>query len=260
MKYELPLIEATLVRRYKRFLADVILADGSEITVHCPNTGSMKHCAEPGSRVWLSDSANPARKYRYSWEWVEVNGKYRACINTTRANQLVKEALEARQIPTLDTWQTLQSEPKVDDGRLDFCLHGECLHGEQSVTDNESRRCWVEVKSVTLLGLPEEDALETDQKDNKSRSRMGYFPDAVTARGLKHLHRLLALHQSGERAVLLFCVPHEGIREVMAAATIDPKYAQALREVAEQGVEVMAFSVLFNDNEMRLSEPLPVYL
>ena len=94
MQYDRPLIQATLIKRYKRFLADVTLDDGSEITVHCPNTGSMKRCAEPGSRVSLYDSQSKTRKYQHTFEWVEVDGKYRACVNTARANQLVAEALE----------------------------------------------------------------------------------------------------------------------------------------------------------------------
>ena len=239
MKYEHPLIPATLVRRYKRFLADVIMPDGSEMTVHCPNTGSMKRCAEEGSRVWLSDSMNPKRKYRYTWEWVEVDRKYRACVNTTRPNQLVGEALAARVIPDLEDWVELQSEPKVEDGRLDFCLH-----------QADGRRCWVEVKSVTLL-----------EQDNG----LGCFPDAVTDRGRKHLLRLEALKQEGDRAVLLFCVPHEGIREVTVAEHIDPKYAQTLKEVMANGVEVMAARVLFSaDKEQEgmqvTGELLPVLL
>ncbi len=223
MQYDRPLIQATLIKRYKRFLADVTLDDGSEITVHCPNTGSMKRCAEPGSRVWLYDSQSKTRKYQYTLEWVEVDGKYRACVNTARANQLVAEALEQGVISELKGYSDIKREPKVEDGRLDFLL-----------TSETGERCWVEVKSVTLL---EED------------HGLGCFPDAVTERGRKHLNRLQALKDAGDRAVLLFCVPHEGIREVTVADHIDPAYGKVLREVQKGGVEIMAAAVEFADDD-----------
>jgi len=236
MQYDEPLIEARLIQRYKRFLADVRLPDGQELTVHCPNTGSMKRCAEAGSRVWLSDSHNPKRKYRYTWEWVEVDERYRACVNTARPNQLVGEALADDRIAALAGWDDIQREPKVEDGRLDFCLH----RGDE--------RCWIEVKSVTLL---------------EQGNGHGVFPDAVTDRGRKHLKRLQALVAAGDRAVMCFCVPHEGIREVSAAHHIDPRYADALKEAADAGVEVMALGVNFSADEawgMSISTPLPVRL
>ena len=219
MQYDRPLIPATLIKRYKRFLADVTLEDGSEITVHCPNTGSMKRCAEAGSRVWLYDSQSKTRKYQHTFEWVEVDEKYRACVNTARANQLVAEALEQGVIAELKGYCNIKREPKVEDGRLDFLL-----------TSETGERCWVEVKSVTLL-----------EQDNG----LGCFPDAVTERGRKHLLRLQALKNQGDRAVLLFCVPHEGIREVTVADHIDPAYGKVLREVQAGGVEIMAAAVEF---------------
>lgn len=236
MHYDAPLVSGRLLRRYKRFLADVRLQDGSEITVHCPNTGSMKHCADPDSRVWLWDSANPKRKYSFTWEWVEVDGRYRACVNTARANQLVAEALENGVITELAGAYRLQREPKVADGRLDFLLQ----------TKEEEADVYIEVKSVTLL--------------NEGEAGLGSFPDAVTERGLKHLRRLQALNEEGFRAVLLFCVPHEGIERVQAAADIDPAYAQALTEVAAAGVEVLAYRVRFEQWGMQLSERIPVLL
>jgi sugar fermentation stimulation protein A len=235
VQYELPLIEGRLIKRYKRFLADIRLADGSEITVHCPNTGSMKRCAEPDSRVWLSDSANPKRKYQFTWEWVEVDEKYKACVNTARPNRLVEEALLARSIPQFTGDYQVVREPKVEDGRLDFRLDFAPAEGQTPT--------YIEVKSVTLL-----------EQDNG----LGCFPDAVTARGLKHLQRLLVLHQEGHRAVLLFCVPHEGIQRVRAADHIDPAYAKALSEVVKQGVEVLAYSVKFDHAGMTLLNEIPV--
>jgi len=235
MIYDAPLVSGRLLRRYKRFLADIVLDDGREVTAHCPNTGSMKHCADPDSRVWLWDSRNPKRKYQLTWEWVEVDGKYRACVNTARANALVAEALEARRIPELAGNYQIKREPKVDDGRLDFLLE----------EDGEAR-VYIEVKSVTLL--------------SESEPGLGRFPDAVTERGLKHLRRLQALKEQGYRAVLLFCVPHEGIERVEAAADIDSAYASALKEVADAGVEVMAWRVRFDEWQMAVDQPLPVIL
>jgi len=237
MNYDAPLVSGRLLRRYKRFLADICLDDGTEVTAHCPNTGSMKHCADADSRVWLWDSNNPKRKYQLTWEWVEVDGQFRACVNTARANQLVEEALQKGVISELAGDYQIHREPKVDDGRLDFLLY-EQDSGEAAV--------YIEVKSVTLL--------------SEQEPGLGSFPDAVTERGLKHLRRLQALKEEGYRAVLLFCVPHEGIERVQAAADIDPAYAAALTEVAAAGVEVLAYRVTFSQRGMALDTPLPVLL
>ena len=235
MIYDAPLVSGRLLRRYKRFLADIVLDDGCEVTVHCPNTGSMKHCADADSRVWLWDSLNPKRKYQLTWEWVEVDGQYRACVNTARANALVAEALERGEIAELRDYAQIRREPKVEDGRLDFLL-----------TQDDGADAYVEVKSVTLL--------------SNSEAGLGQFPDAVTERGLKHLRRLQALKEQGHRAVLLFCVPHEGIERVQAAAAIDPAYARALDEVAAAGVEVLAYRVSFSEWGMQLDQAIPVLL
>ncbi|MCY0964380.1 DNA/RNA nuclease SfsA [Parathalassolituus penaei] len=228
MRYPQRLQPAILLRRYKRFLADVRLDSGEEITVHCANTGAMTHCAEPGSRVWLLDSQNSARKYRFSWEWTTIAGRWRACINTARANQLVAEALENRCLPALDQWQELQREPRVEDGRLDFCLH-----------EADGRKVWVEVKSVTLVRAA---SLATDG------APVVCFPDAVTSRGRKHLQRLQALVAAGDRAVLLFCVAVDDVGAVEAAADIDPDYADALQEAVAAGVEVICARVRFTSD------------
>ena len=237
MKYDEALVSGRLLRRYKRFLADIRLDDGQEVTAHCPNTGSMKHCADADSRVWLWDSHNPKRKYQLTWEWVEVDGQFRACVNTARANQLAEEALKDGVISELAGDYDIRREPKVADGRLDFLLSAQ-QKGDADI--------YVEVKSVTLL--------------SEETAGLGTFPDAVTERGLKHLRRLQALKEEGYRAVLLFCVPHEGIERVQAAADIDPKYAAALAEVAAAGVEVLAYRVTFSEWDMTLTTPLPVLI
>lgn len=236
MQYPQALQPATLIRRYKRFLADVELPDGSVVTVHCPNTGSMTRCAEPGSRVWLLHSDNAKRKYPWSWEWVEVDERHLACINTQRANQLVDEALQQGRIAELADYGQIQREPRVVDGRLDFLLQ------QPGLAD-----LYLEVKTVTLL---------------RENSDFGCFPDAVTDRGRKHLLRLQHLKQQGFRSVLLFCVAHQGIQKVGVAEDIDPAYAATLQQVMQQGVEVLARQVAFDSASasMQLSQAVPLQL
>ena len=245
MKYQPELIRGTLIRRYKRFLADIELEDGSEITAHCPNTGAMTACADPGSPVWLWDSQNPKRKYRHSWEWTTVQQRYRACVNTARANQLVAEALEAGSLTGISGYQVVEREPRVEDGRLDFLLRVSSDESEET-EESQTPLHYIEVKSVTLP-LADQEGIAA-------------FPDAVTARGLKHLQRLQALTAEGHRATLLFCVALEGIREVQPAWHIDPAYAEGLQQAVAAGVQVRAYGVAFSDNAITLNgaEPLTV--
>ncbi|SFR83284.1 sugar fermentation stimulation protein A [Marinobacter daqiaonensis] len=216
MKFPEPLIEGRLVKRYKRFMADVRLPDGSTVTAHCPNTGSMQGCQPPDARVWLSPASNPARKLRYTWELVETGPGQIACINTARPNAQARAAVEAGRIASLADYGTVRAEVRYGDEKSRIDLH---LSGHESRSD-----AWVEVKNVTLC----EDGI-------------GYFPDAVTLRGQKHLRELMAQVRGGDRAILLFCVNHTGIREVRPADHIDPAYGELLREAASQGVEVMAW-------------------
>lgn len=229
------LIEGRLIQRYKRFLADVELPDGQQVTAHCPNTGSMKNCANPGSRVWLLDSGNPKRKYPLGWELVEVVPGALACINTGRANALVKEAIEQGIVGELQGYDSIRQEVKYgeENSRIDLLLQSE---GKPD--------CWVEIKNVTLL----ED------------EGWGSFPDAVTTRGAKHLRELMAMVEQGDRAVMLFCVPHGGIERVRPADHIDPKYGQLLREAAAAGVEVMAYGATPTPEELSLIRSVPVVL
>jgi sugar fermentation stimulation protein A len=238
MNFSPPLAEAILIRRYKRFLADVRLPDGREITLHCPNTGAMLGCAEPGSRVWYSLSNNPARKYPGTWELVETAGRHLACINTARANALVEEALREGRIAALAGYSELRREVVIggEGSRLDFVLSGHALRPDE--------HCHVEVKSVTLA-LPD---------------GSGAFPDAVTARGTRHLRELLALREQGQRAVLLFCVQHTGIACVRPAAHIDPRYAATLRQAVAGGVEVLAWRSAIDVQGMHVQDSIPVDL
>ncbi|MDI5920234.1 DNA/RNA nuclease SfsA [Halomonas sp. LR5S13] len=211
------LVPGTLLRRYKRFLADVRLDDGREVVAHCPNTGSMRAVNVPGCRVWLSPSDKPARKLAWTWELIELpqpdGTSAAASVHTGRANRVVEEALRSGRIEELAGHAAIRREATVAGSRLDFRLD-----------DPERGSTFVEVKQVTL----------------READGHGYFPDAVSVRGRKHLEALAALAAQGHRAVLLFCVAHESIEDVAPASHLDPAYAASLREVAGLGVEVMA--------------------
>ena len=233
MKITGPIRQATLLRRYKRFLADVRFDDGSELTVHCANSGSMKGLVEPGNRVLVSDSQNDKRKLRHSLERVRV-GRVWVGVNTMLPNHVAREGIERGRVPSLAGYETVRSEVVLHKGtRIDLRL------------EDESRRpCWVEVKNVTLrLG----DAAA--------------FPDAVTERGRKHVDELADVAASGDaRAVLLFVVNRRDCDRVRPADGIDPAYGEALRAAAERGLEVLAHTVRFRGPHVTLAESLPVDL
>ncbi len=233
MDYPHTLLRGKLQRRYKRFLADVELDDGQLVTVHCPNTGAMTGCAEPGSTVWLSRSHNPRRKYAHTWELVET-ARGLACIHSALANKVVGEALNERKIPELSGYSTVLSEVRVDEGksRLDFSL------------SNGPDNCLMEVKCVTL----------------SDGSNGGAFPDAVSARAQRHLQTLEALRKGGSRAVLFFCVFHSGIKWVQPASAIDPAYAMALARAVDAGVEVLAYGCDINPRHLELAAKLPFHI
>mgnify|MGYP003385548716 FL=1 len=236
MDFSLPLQEATLQLRYKRFLADVVRHEGTELTLHCPNTGSMKNCAQPGSRIWYWDSANNKRKYPCTWELVEVENQYLACINTQRANGLVVEAINNGVIQELQGYDQLQTEVKYghENSRIDILL----------THKGPVPRCYVEVKNVTLMAA----------------DGLGQFPDAVTQRGRKHLRELVAMVEQGHRAVLVYCVAHTGIDRVAPAWSIDPAYADSLIWAMQSGVEVLAYGADINLTSMTLERRLPLQL
>lgn len=227
-----------LIRRYKRFLADVRLDDGSVITVHCPNTGSMKNCTEQDAEVWLSTSENPNRKYPHTWELIRTHRGHYIGINTHRANELVETAIRSGRITPLTGYAGLAREVRygTQNSRIDLLL-----------TDESKADCFVEVKSVTLLEEP------------ASRG-VGYFPDAVSERGSKHLEELQAAVAAGHRAVLFFCVQHTGINEVRPADHIDERYGRLLREAKAAGVELLAYKVRKTPHGLALSRPLDVNL
>ena len=214
MKFPEPLIPGRLQRRYKRFLADILLDDGNEVVAHCANPGSMMGLAPPGAPVWLSPANNPSRKLKYSWELVEIDGAL-VGIHTGRANALVGEALEAGKIPELCGYQDCRPEVRYGtNSRIDFLLEGE---GRPA--------CYLEVKSVTL----------------KRGGTTAEFPDAVTARGAKHLAELAEVVRQGQRAVQFFLVQRADCDRVAVAADIDPAYAEALAKAVDGGVEVICY-------------------
>ncbi|HCS62591.1 MAG TPA: DNA/RNA nuclease SfsA [Cellvibrio sp.] len=228
---------ALLLKRYKRFLADIRLPDGTELTIHCPNTGSMKNCVLPESPCWYSVSDSKTRKYPQTLEVVSAPGGHLAGINTARTNELVEQALREDVITELCGYQTLRREVVYgsEKSRIDFLL---------SQHNDDARLCYLEVKNVTLMEAEGE----------------GFFPDAVSERGSKHLRELMVMVAQGHRAVLLFCVQHTGIKSVRAAAHIDAVYAATLQAARAAGVEVIAYAAFIKPehNIIKLDRSLPV--
>lgn len=224
--------KARFLRRYKRFLADVQLPDGTEMTVHCPNTGSMRECLLEGSDCWLLKSDNPKRKYAWTWQLATTPSLDIACINTHMANAVVAEALAQKHIAELAHFGDVRPEVKYGDGsRIDFLL-----------TEGK-RQCYLEVKSVTLL-----------------EQGQGYFPDAKSTRGQKHLQELMTVKRAGFDATLLFCVMHSGITSVAPAIHIDPKYSELLADAAASGVQILAYGTNISALGIELAEPMPVII
>jgi sugar fermentation stimulation protein A len=230
MEFSSTLIQGTLIKRYKRFLADVELPDGSVVIAHCPNTGAMTGCAEPGWKVWLSPSNNPKRKLLYTWEVVLTDQHHWIGINTHKANVLVKEAIQENKIAELVGYESLQAEVKFgeENSRIDFLLR-----------DHKKADCYVEVKSVTLLD-----------------ANAGYFPDAKTLRGQKHLRELSIIASQGKRAVLFFCVQHSGIQSVQVAKHIDPDYAMELKQAMLKGVQILCYGCEISSEKIYINQPL----
>ncbi|WP_102798622.1 DNA/RNA nuclease SfsA [Bowmanella denitrificans] len=234
MHFESPLLCGKLIKRYKRFLADVELDSGEIVTAHCANTGAMTGCAEPGFRVWLSYHPDPKRKLAYSWQLAQDFQNHWIGINTLNANKLVEEAIFQQRVNALCGYESIRREVKYgqENSRIDLLLS---KAGEPD--------CYVEIKSVTLLD-----------------GRRGYFPDAVTLRGQRHLQELTWVASNHARAVLFFCVQHTGIQSVQVARHIDPAYAAALQDALAAGVEVMAYSCTFDAEKILLNQPLDLIL
>ena len=231
--YKLPeLIHGKLIKRYKRFLADVELEDGQVVTAHCPNSGSMKGCAIPGSPVWLSQSDNPKRKLKYTWELAQVPGSLIG-INTQIPNKLVKSAIENGEIEELAGFNRVRAEVKTSEHtRLDLVLE-----------HPTGRKCYVEIKNCTLV----EDGL-------------AQFPDAVTTRGQKHLDELVHLVDQGHRGVIFYLIQRMDARRFSPAHAIDPVYADKLRQARERGVEIIIRDTLIDTSHIRVNQAIPLSL
>ena len=242
MIYRPPLVECRLLRRHKRFLADVELAGGVPLRVHCANTGAMTGCSSPGSQAWLWDSGNAKRKYRHTLELV-ASGRHLVCVNTARANQVFEAALRSSLLPPLAGYAELRREPSIPGGkgRFDFLL-----------TDPVRGVCFIELKSLTL-------SLEAGY---------GAFPDAVSERALTHvaeLQRMLWPNSRLEspaqavrrRAVLVFCVLHNGVETAATADDIQPAYGERLRTAMAEGVEVYAWRWRVSPRALKLDRRIP---
>ena len=235
MKFDTPLIRGTLLKRYKRFLADVKLDSGEEITATCPNTGSMLGLKEPGMGVWLSTNDNPKRKYRHTWEMVEVPRRGKPTlvgVNTGHPNKLVSEAIEAGRIPELSEFQSLKREQKYgENSRIDILLEG----GAGTLT-------YVEVKNVHM----------------SRQSALAEFPDSVTERGAKHLRELANMVRAGHRAVMMFLIQRQDCKSFTLAGDIDSNYLDAFAEATEAGVEALAYSCRMSTKEIKVAKSVPI--
>jgi sugar fermentation stimulation protein A len=235
MRFGSPLIPATLARRYKRFLADVVLESGEMLTAHVANPGAMTGLDRPFSRVWLSNSNNPMRKLPYSWELVEVdlgNGLELVGVNTVRPNGLVGDVLATGLIPQLRDYSTIRREVKYGtNSRVDFLLE-----------DPKRPPCYLEVKNVHLMRKP----------------RLAEFPDCVTDRGAKHLDELAAVAATGARAVQLYVIQIPSADRFTVAGDIDPTYAAAFDRARARGVEMLAWRCTVNVDGIEIATAVPI--
>jgi sugar fermentation stimulation protein A len=238
MQFETSLVRGRLIKRYKRFLADVMLDSGETITATCPNTGSMKGLTEPGSPVWLSTNDSPTRKYRHTWEMVEHDigdGPCLVGINTNHPNKLVSEAIAAGQISPLKGYGDLRREVKYgnENSRIDILLD-----------DAKKGLCYVEIKNVHLM----------------RKRGLAEFPDSVTERGAKHLRELAEMVRAGHRAVMVFLVQRPDATRLSLARDIDPRYGEAFDAAVTAGVEAVAYRCALSpeaitvDKKIRIAE------
>lgn len=235
MQFASPLVRGHLIRRYKRFLADIKLDSGKTITASCANTGSMLGLADEGVGVWLSESDSPTRKYRHTWELVENDmgaGTVLVGINTAHPNRIVAEAIEGRKIKPLVGYRSLRREVKYGQAsRIDFLLE-----------DAKKGRCYVEVKNVHL----------------SRKKSLAEFPDSVTARGAKHLRELAAMAEAGHRAVMLFLIQRPDVTRFSLARDIDPVYAAAYEDAEKRGVEALAYRCTISPAKIELEKPVRI--
>ncbi|MDO8607952.1 MAG: DNA/RNA nuclease SfsA [Phaeospirillum sp.] len=230
MRFDSPLVRATLIRRYKRFLADVVLDSGEEITVHLANSGAMLGTATPGMEVWLSPASNPDRKLKWNWELVSVDG-HLVGVNTAHPNRIVAQAVADGLIPELTGYDSIRREVKYGrNSRIDLLLESP-----------RRPKCWVEVKNVHL-----------------KRGEWAEFPDAVTVRGTKHLAELRDMVAVGDRAVMVYLVQRADCAGFRTAADIDPTYANALIEAMRDGVEAICYICRLSLDGIVIGGALPI--
>ena len=232
MRFQTPLVPAVLIRRYKRFLADIRLEDGREVTAHCANPGSMMGLAEPGLKIWVEPNDDPKKKLKFGWRLIEHSNGHFTGVDTSLPNRALRAALEAGDIPELAAYGSVRAEQKYGtNSRIDFLLQSSGLPD-----------AYVEVKSVTLsrtTGLAE-------------------FPDSVTARGTKHLGDLAEMARTGHRAILFYLIQRTDCMEMTLAADIDPTYAATFAMAKAAGVEVLAYDTKITPEAITLRAGVPV--
>jgi sugar fermentation stimulation protein A len=235
VRFPVPLKTGRLVQRYKRFLADLTLDTGETVTATCPNTGAMIGLTAPGSRIWVSESDSPTRKYRHTWEMIETDlgkGPTLVGINTGHPNKLVTEAIEAGRLPSLAGYASLKREQKYgQNGRIDILLE-----------DQAKGRAYVEVKNVHMM----------------RKAGLAEFPDSVTERGAKHLDELAAMVRAGHRAVMVYLIQRADARRFALAPDIDPGYAAAFQQARSAGVEMLALACTLSPEGIDAKKLLPV--
>lgn len=235
MKFPDPLIRGRLIKRYKRFLTDVELDDGSVVVAHCANSGSMESVKDPGAEVWLSPARNPDRKLKFTWELIRI-GETLVGINTSLPNLIVSEAIENGVVDELKGYASLRREVKYGkNSRIDILLE-----------DDAKPKCYVEVKNTTMRRNLENGPAE--------------FPDAVTSRGAKHLVELSDMVRDGHRAVMFYLVQREDADAFTVADDIDPTYAEELAKAMKAGVEVVCYACTLSPDEIVVSRKIPVSL
>ena len=230
MKFEETLVHGRLIKRYKRFLADIKLDNGETVTAHCTNSGSMKSCIEDNAEVYLSPVNDPKRKTKFTWEMIMINNDW-VGINTSNPNKLAFEAVKNGEIEKLKGYTEVKREVKFDDSRFDV------------MAKNEKETCFIEVKNVTL-------------KDGD----YALFPDAVTTRGKKHLETLAKVKQEGMRAVMLYIIQRTDVTVFAPAKNIDPDYAKTLQKVHELGIEIIPVQAKVTPKKIVLNKELPFEL
>lgn len=230
MRFDNSLVHGTLIKRYKRFLADVKLNDGTVVVAHCTNSGSMKSCLEIGAEVYLSPANDPNRKTKFTWEMIQINNNW-VGINTSIPNILAYEAIQLRQIAGLHQYTLVKREVKWEDSRFDL------------MAKNDNETCFIEVKNVSMR--------EGD---------WALFPDAVTLRGRKHLETLIRVKNAGMRAVMFYVVQRSDVVRFSIADSIDPEYGKTLRKALANGVEVFVVQVKVTPQSIEIEKQLPAFI